>query len=176
MRRPFSPNPVSFLLGILFAFCAFTEMLAAQQTSTNTTMQVVHPEVPRIPAIQVKELLAKKGDIVVVDVNPADYFKLWHIPGAVNIPLTMDDHEKRERKLKKLPTGKLIVLYCLCEEGADSSEIALELRRLGYPRDKVKVLEGASPNGTPRDIPCLNKRYPIRVGEGFCHENSGYLP
>ena len=33
-----------------------------------------------------------------------------------------------------LPGDKLIVIYCLCEEGTDSARMALELKRLGYER------------------------------------------
>jgi len=37
---------------------------------------------------------------------------------------------------------KLIVIYCLCEEGTDSARMALELIHLGYEAAKIKVLEG----------------------------------
>ena len=48
-----------------------------------------------------------------------------------------------KRKLKKIPVGKLIVLYRLREEGVESSEEALELRRLGHARKNAKVFEGS---------------------------------
>jgi rhodanese-related sulfurtransferase len=112
--------------------------------SASPKKQWVHPEVPRIPAAEVRELLAKKADFVIVDTNPADYFELWHIPTAINIPYTtmMDDPTKEVDKIESLPRDKLIVIYCLCEEGADSSEMALLFRKMDFRRDKVKVLEG----------------------------------
>jgi rhodanese-related sulfurtransferase len=123
--------------------------------------QIIHPEVLRIPASEAKELLAKKADIVVVDVNPKDFFDSWHIPSAINIPYSsMDGGAQRERKLKRIPVGKLIVLYCLCEEGADSSEEALELRNLGHARDKVKVLEGGLIQWDAKGYPIYKQKTP----------------
>jgi rhodanese-related sulfurtransferase len=133
---------------LIFAVCSAspkTSMAGAemQKAAAPAKKPIIHPEVLRITASEVKDLLAKKADIVVVDVNPKDFFDSWHISSAINIPYnSMADAAKREINLKKIPIGKLIVLYCLCEEGVDSSEVALELRRLGHARDKVKVLEG----------------------------------
>jgi rhodanese-related sulfurtransferase len=162
MRRPFSLHPVSLLFGMLLAICAFTEVPAARQTSgTPNITKVIHPEVRRIPASELKDLLAKKADIVVIDVNPKDFFDSWHIRSAVNIPYnSTDGAANRERKLKKIPIGKLIVLYCLCEEGADSSEEALELRRLGHAWDKVKVLEGGLTQWDAKGYPMFKEKVP----------------
>lgn len=111
--------------------------------SNQLTKKVAHPEVPRIPASEVKGMLEKKADFVIVDTNPADYFELWHVPTAVNIPYnSMDDSDKRRTMLETLPKEKLIVVYCLCEEGSDSAAVALELRDIGYRRSNIRVLEG----------------------------------
>jgi rhodanese-related sulfurtransferase len=37
---------------------------------------------------------------------------------------------------------KMIVVYCLCEEGVDSAKLALELKQLGYSDDHIRILEG----------------------------------
>jgi rhodanese-related sulfurtransferase len=145
MRKQYS---FSLLALLIFAVCSVvpkTSLFGAemQEAAAPAKKPNIHSEVFRITASEVKDLLAKKADIVVVDVNPKDFFDSWHISSAINIPYnSMGDVAKRAIKLKKIPVGKLIVLYCLCEEGADSSEVALELRRLGHARDKVKVLEG----------------------------------
>ncbi len=123
--------------------------------------QVIHPEVQRIPAAELKDLLTKKADIVVIDVNPKDFFDSWHIPSAINIPYnSLDGGTSRERKLKKIPVGKLIVLYCLCEEGIDSSEEALELRRLGHTWKNVKVLEGGLSQWDAKGYPMIKQEIP----------------
>jgi rhodanese-related sulfurtransferase len=122
---------------------------------------IVHPEVPRISANELKELLAKKADIVLVDVNPRDSFGSFHIPSAVNIPYASNKGTaERDAMLAQLPKNKLIVLYCFCEEGADSSEVALILRRLGYRRDKVKVLEGGLIKWDEKGYPMIKTEVP----------------
>jgi rhodanese-related sulfurtransferase len=163
MRKPYSIALTGLLI---FAACGvFPKASLAgnemQENAASAKIKIMHPEVRRIPASELKELLAKKADIVVVDVNPKDFFDSWHIRSAINIPYnSMDGAAQRERKLKKIPVGKLIVLYCLCEEGADSSEEALELRRLGHAWDKVKVLEGGLTQWDAKGYPLFRQKIP----------------
>jgi len=163
MRKPYS---IALTVLLIFAVCgAFPKTSLAgaemQDNAVPAKQQIIHPEVLRIPASEVKDLLAKKADIVVVDVNPKDFFDSWHIPSALNVPFnSMDDSAQRTKKLKKIPVGKLIVLYCLCQEGADSSEEALELRRLGHARDKVKVLEGGLIQWDAKGYPMVKQPIP----------------
>jgi rhodanese-related sulfurtransferase len=129
--------------------------------ATPAKKQLIHPEVLRIPAKEVKELLAKKAPIVIVDVNPADHYELWHIPAAINIPFaSREGSSDKESMLAQLPKDKLIVLYCLCEEGADSSEMALLLRQMNYRRDMVKVLEGGLIKWDEKGYPIFKKEVP----------------
>jgi rhodanese-related sulfurtransferase len=105
--------------------------------------KLTHPEVPRIPAAELVRLLEKKADIVLVDTQSADGYEMWHIPSAINIPyVSTEDPTNRQLMLMGLPMEKLIVIYCLCEEGTDSARMALELRQLGYGLENIKVLEG----------------------------------
>jgi rhodanese-related sulfurtransferase len=130
--------------------------------SASCQKPIVHPEVPRIPALEVKEMLAKKEDFVIVDTNPADFFDMWHIPTAINIPYIkmMDNPGKRESMVSALPKDRLIVLYCLCEEGADSSEVALILRGMDFRRDKIKVLEGGMIKWDEAGYPMIKNETP----------------
>ncbi len=184
MRKPFWLSPCSRLMTVLFllAVCslfleksilneAFSASFETQQMAPAAKSEgtesgppkrpLIHPEVLRIPAIELRDLLAKKADIVVVDVNPKDWFDSWHIPSAINIPFnSMDGAASRERKLKKIPVGKLIVLYCLCEEGVDSSEEALELRSLGHAWNRVKVLEGGLSQWDAKGYPMIKQEIP----------------
>ena len=135
---------------------------SAVKTPASSKVALAHPEVPRIPAEDVKEMLAQKADFVLVDVNPKDFFKMWHIPTAINIPyITLADNpSKIENMLGKLPKNKLIVFYCLCEEGADSSEVALRLRQMDYRRDKIKVLEGGMAKWDEAGYPMIKTEVP----------------
>jgi rhodanese-related sulfurtransferase len=143
------------------------EQLTGDQASeskqgTPPKKLIVHPEVLRIPALEVKEMLGKKADFVIVDTNPTDFFDVWHIPTAINIPYIkmMDNPENRKIMVSALPKDKLIVLYCLCEEGADSSEVALILRNMDFRRDKIKVLEGGMIKWDEAGYPMIKNEVP----------------
>jgi rhodanese-related sulfurtransferase len=55
------------------------------------------------------ELIARlrKGDVVLVDVRPAEEFEAGHIKGARSIPL-----DELEDRLAELPQGREVVAYC----------------------------------------------------------------
>ncbi len=179
MRKPYLFNPLFHLsatllfVGIMLGspesgrLAMAAEKLAGDQASESKQADppqkpIVHPEVPRIPALEVKEMLAKKADFVIVDTNPADFFDMWHIPTAINIPyiIMMHNPGKRESMVSALPKDKLIVLYCLCEEGADSSEVALILRSMDFRRDKIKVLEGGMIKWDEAGYPMIKNEVP----------------
>jgi rhodanese-related sulfurtransferase len=125
------------------------------------TLKIAHPEVPRIAALQAKKLIAQKADIVIIDTQPAENYEMWHIPTAINIPyVSTENPADREMRLIALPMDKLVVLYCLCEEGTDSARMALELYRLGYDHDKIKVLEGGLIKWNEAGYPMIKTEVP----------------
>jgi rhodanese-related sulfurtransferase len=124
----------------------------------NSTVKVAHPEIPRIPAKELAQLLKNKADIVVVDTQAADGYEMWHIPSAVNISyVSTDDPTNRQLMLMALPMEKLIVIYCLCEEGTDSAKMAIELVLLGYNQEKIRVLEGGLVLWDEKGYPMIKK-------------------
>jgi rhodanese-related sulfurtransferase len=139
------------LLDVMMAFFLSNAAIGATPAQTGASpekiaesakIKLTHPEVPRITALEVKQLIAKQADIVIIDTQPVENYEMWHIPSAVNIPyISTANPTDREMMLVALPMDKLIVIYCLCEEGTDSARMALELKRLGYDHDKVRVLE-----------------------------------
>jgi rhodanese-related sulfurtransferase len=127
----------------------------------SSKIKLAHPEVPRIAALEVKQLIAQKADIVIIDSQPAENYQMWHIPTAVNIPyISTANHTDRELMLIALPIDKLVVIYCLCEEGMDSARMALELIRLGYDHDKVRVLEGGMVKWDEKGYPMIKTKPP----------------
>jgi len=54
-----------------------------------------------------EELLARAGDIVLLDVRPREEYLAGHLPGAVSIPL-----EELAAHLDSLPRDREIVAYC----------------------------------------------------------------
>lgn len=142
-------NGKYLLIGIISALviCGLPaisqEIFPASPKETAIRVRQAHPEISRMTARELVQLLKKKADIVVLDTQPPDGYELWHIPSAVNIPyVSSADPMDRQLMLMALPSDKQIVIYCLCEEGADSAQIAIELKQLGYSNQNIKVLEG----------------------------------
>jgi rhodanese-related sulfurtransferase len=127
----------------------------------SSKITLAHPEVPRIAALEVKQLIAKKAEIVIVDTQPAENYEMWHIPAAINIPyISTANPTDRGLMLLALPMDKLVVIYCLCEEGTDSARMALELIHLGYDHDKVRVLEGGLIKWDEKGYPMIKTKLP----------------
>jgi rhodanese-related sulfurtransferase/DNA-binding HxlR family transcriptional regulator len=74
------------------------------------------------------ELLARlaEGDVVLVDVRPAEEYSAGHIEGARSIPL-----EELERRLAELPEDQEIVAYCRGPLCAYANEAVRRLRGSG---------------------------------------------
>jgi rhodanese-related sulfurtransferase len=62
-----------------------------------------------VDAVGRDELIARltKGDVVLVDVRPAEEFEAGHIKGARSIPI-----DELEHRLAELPADREIVAYC----------------------------------------------------------------
>ena len=75
----------------------------------------------------------KTPGAVLMDVREADEFRSGHIPGAVNVPLSVIDQVT-------LPKDKLIFVYCL--RGTRSRRAVSLLTRMGY--QNVKSIGGIS--------------------------------
>jgi rhodanese-related sulfurtransferase len=114
--------------------------------ATPAKDEVVFPNIPRIKAEDLRQMVDKGGsDFVVVDVRDSASYEAGHIKGAVNVYYDANaDPTDRQMMLIALPMDKLIVTYCDCTDDASSANIAQELYKLGYDRDKVKVLSGGS--------------------------------
>jgi rhodanese-related sulfurtransferase len=107
--------------------------------------KVVFHEIPRISAEEMKKMIDTGADFVRVDVRDGASYAAGHIKGAINIYYNSTaDPMDRQMMLLALPMDKLIVTYCDCSDDASSATIAEELYKLGYDRDKVKVLSGGS--------------------------------
>ena len=82
-----------------------------------------------LDAISRDELLAKlkDGTVTVLDVRPEDEFRLGHIPGAVNMPIS-----QLRQRLMELPRGREIVAYCRGPYCVFSFEAEKVLRQQGF--------------------------------------------
>jgi rhodanese-related sulfurtransferase len=93
-------------------------------------------ELAPVPLTELVEL-ARREDVVVLDVRPVDEYAAGHIPGAVSVPLA-----ELERRLGELPAGAEIVAYCrgpYCLLSADAIDV---LSRSGL---RARRLDGGLP-------------------------------
>jgi rhodanese-related sulfurtransferase/DNA-binding HxlR family transcriptional regulator len=92
-----------------------------------------------VEAIGRDELIKRmaRGDVVLVDVRPADEYAAGHIDGAQSIPI-----DELERRLAELPPGQEIVAYCRGPYCAYAHQAVRELRAAGR---KARRLEEGWP-------------------------------
>jgi rhodanese-related sulfurtransferase len=81
-----------------------------------------------VEAVGRDELIARlgRGEIVVVDVRPAQEFAAGHIDGAWSIPL-----EELERRIAELPADREVVAYCRGPFCAYAHEAVRQLQAAG---------------------------------------------
>ena len=90
-----------------------------------------------VEAIGRDELVARmaRGDVVLVDVRPAEEFEAGHIEGARSIPI-----EELKRRLDELPRDREVVAYCRGPFCAYAHEAVRTLRAKG--RSARRLEEG----------------------------------
>ncbi len=140
------------------ALILFLTALMNAFPSASAKEEVVLPNIPRITAEELRQLIDKGADLVTVDVRDSGSYEAGHIKGAVNIYYDpTGDPMDRQMMLIALPMDKLIVTYCDCTDDASSANIAQELYKLGYDRDKIKVLSGGSLRWVELKYPMVGK-------------------
>jgi len=76
----------------------------------------------------------KRGEIVLLDVRPADEFENGHIAGARSVPLA-----RLAQEIKTLPKGKQIVAYCRGPWCVLAVEAVKILRGSGYDATRLEL-------------------------------------
>jgi hypothetical protein len=80
-------------------------------TPTLPEVSLPYPEVPRITAEELKNLMDQGKSLILVDTRPSGSYADGHIKGAINIPDSMGP-TLIEDELMSLPFDTLIVFYC----------------------------------------------------------------
>ena len=118
---------ISFVFSILFSFLITTscgtEYLKATTEFTNEY----------ISAMELKDLMKRKKEVVVIDIRPGNFFDSGHIPGSVNIPYS----DVQVIKGKYMYSTPIILYY---QSGTIQKNILLDLKGLGFK--DVRVLSG----------------------------------
>ena len=98
-------------------------------TEINEVVKAYFTEPQGMRAIDRRTLLARarRGDVIVLDVRPADEFATGHLPRARSLPLA-----ELKRRLSTLPRNKEIAAYCRGPYCVLSHEAVEFLRRRGF--------------------------------------------
>jgi rhodanese-related sulfurtransferase len=100
-------------------------------------------EVPRITCEELKQLIDKGEDKVIIDTRNRGSYTTEHIKGAVNIHYSPSQFQmESEMILSALPWNMLLVFYCDCTDDSESALMALDLINLGYEANNVRALSG----------------------------------
>jgi rhodanese-related sulfurtransferase len=127
----------------LAATCALAPTPGALAQSRPTIHQVTFEQpnqaTPEISTEELKRLLAAAKPIVLLDVRPQSQYALAHIPGAVNIPVSINLSQKElpaaeEEIIAKAYPDKttFLVLYCNGEYWLKSNGVSEKLHAAGY--------------------------------------------
>jgi len=80
---------------------------AKSTTAIPPSTQNAEDKIPRVKVDEAKKMVAE-GKAIFIDVRGADAYKMSHIKGALDVPLT----RLNEGEFKDLPSDKLIIAYC----------------------------------------------------------------
>ena len=103
-----------------------------------------------------REVLVKRlrdGSVTVLDVRPEDEFALGHLPGALNVPLSL-----LEARLTELDPAQEVIAYCRGAYCVLSYEAVATLRAQGFT---VRRLEGGLPEWRAAGLPVETEVAPI---------------
>jgi rhodanese-related sulfurtransferase len=100
-----------------------------------------------VPAKRLQELLQTQADsLQVVDVREPEEFAVKHLPGAINLPMSVF-----RARANELSREKTIILYCL--SGGRSYTAIRQLRTLGFSKVGHVTLEEWESAGLPLILP-----------------------
>jgi 3-mercaptopyruvate sulfurtransferase SseA len=99
--------------GIIVTWLASLLLALPMQGFSSEEDEMAYPEVSRITAEELKQLIDEEGEVVLVDSRDSASYDQGHIKGAINIYYDpTGDPLSLEMMLIGLPMDKLIIIYC----------------------------------------------------------------
>lgn len=109
-----------------------SEVPNKEKTSNASPIQVSD----EVEVTELKNILDKKNDLFLIDIDERDDYKKEHIPGAKNIPA--DEMEVRAHN--EIPKDKRVIIYCRCPSDTVSRDVKYRLEKRGF--GNISVLKG----------------------------------
>ena len=127
-------------LSVVEAYRALREAAEARIAEVRSLAQAFFGEVDGVEPLDLEALQARagRGDVVVVDVRPAEEFAAGHIPGAVSMPLA-----DLADRIADLPADATVVAYCRGPYCVLAATATQRLREAGFT---VSRLAGGYPD------------------------------
>ena len=123
-----SEGPITKLIAALHRLSTHQhELMAARLAETHRRQEGLEP----VSRTELQRRM-RSGEVVLLDVRPAEEFRLGRLPGAVNIPL-----EELTDRLSELAGAGDIVAYCRGPFCALSTDAVLILQEKGYRARKL---------------------------------------
>lgn len=121
---------------VVEAYRALREVAESRIAEVRQLAEAFFGEVDGVEPVDVDQLLERRdqGDVVVVDVRPAQEFAAGHIAGALSVPLT-----ELSGRIAELPAGSMVVAYCRGPYCVLSAEAVRQLRAAGVPAQRLEA-------------------------------------
>ena len=144
-------NKVRYSLGDepLRLWLALRDVSAGQLAEVErAAREYLGDEVEAIDRDELRTRLAR-GEVVLIDVRPAEEFDAAHIDGASSIPI-----DELERRIAELPADREVIAYCRGPYCAYAHDAVRTLRAAGRPARRLGdgVHEWRSANKTRRKV------------------------
>lgn len=96
-------------------------------------------------------------EAIFVDARYKEEFDEGHIKGAINLPF--EEFDKYYNSIKeKLPSDKILVIYCAGTECEASLFLARLLRNLGYRNENIRVFFGGWEQWHKANLPTVSEK------------------
>lgn len=105
----------------------------APQADATSEPPLIEGEIEEITLAELLRRL-ERGEVVLLDVRPAEEYKRGHLPKALSLPL-----EEIDRQWKDLPRDKELVAYCRGPYCVLSDRAAQKLREYGIQVKRLTV-------------------------------------
>ncbi|MDR3578714.1 MAG: rhodanese-like domain-containing protein [Oryzomonas sp.] len=95
---------------------------------------------------ELKDLLAKKTPVILVDIQPAADFEKQHLPGSIEtnaFPAKTDEERARLDKVLAVIKASQYPVVVICPRGKSGAKNSYNyLESKGVPEDRMTILEG----------------------------------
>jgi rhodanese-related sulfurtransferase/DNA-binding MarR family transcriptional regulator len=122
---------------VLDAYRALRETAESRIAEVHHLSEAFFGEVDGVEPLDLDQLLERsdRGDVILVDVRPAEEFAAGHIAGALSVPLA--ELSVLSGRVAEMPTGATVVACCRGPYCVLSAEAVRQLRAAGVPAHRL---------------------------------------